>query len=247
MRWRRWLARSARHPVALPALTIDLVWPALAYVRPGWLLPLMRPEGPVEHASHLVLALGVVLALAAAARLFAHGVRRVRRWGAPLLLAAFLAFVLMEETDWGGVYTGHSLIYALRHDGSFHALGHEPATIFHEPQTYVGLAFAALLAWPLVRRARALFGARRRDAEAFLVLAASWLWVQVLVKDAAVVARAGGEAATEQASKMDVFQLLVYAAVLVVLGRGHLGMRRVRRAGARGRTGEPAAETARVA
>lgn len=54
----------------------------------------LAKEGPVEQVSHLVLVVGVGLWLAV--------YRRARsRRGFPLVAAAFLALLFLEETDWG--------------------------------------------------------------------------------------------------------------------------------------------------
>ncbi|HEY8379818.1 MAG TPA: hypothetical protein VIK91_25180 [Nannocystis sp.] len=68
----------------------------LALLRPEAARALLAKEGPVEHASHAVLAAAIV-AWGLAGR--ERGARAL-----PLVMAAFLALVLAEEVDWGAVY-----------------------------------------------------------------------------------------------------------------------------------------------
>lgn len=72
-------------------------------------LAFFAKEGPSEHLSHAVL-LGAVLAWS----MFGARERRPRRSWPTFAMAAFLAVVLLEETDWGAVYGVQELSAVVR-------------------------------------------------------------------------------------------------------------------------------------
>jgi hypothetical protein len=87
---RRWTRTSAVLGVIAGLLVLVLAAPALAR-------RLLAKEGPVEHVSHVVLLAAVLAWLGLAWR--ARAWTRLRALG----MAGFLALVLAEELDWGGV------------------------------------------------------------------------------------------------------------------------------------------------
>lgn len=83
-------------PLTFTTLAIAAAGVVLAWVDPAAALTWLAKEGPVEHASHVVLA-AAALAWARAGR---AGDARLVTLG----MTCFLALVLAEEVDWGAVY-----------------------------------------------------------------------------------------------------------------------------------------------
>jgi hypothetical protein len=123
-------------PIALAVLGIVLrEWP-------DEVEPWLAKEGAVEHVGHALLL--------AAVALFGY-LARTRRW--TLVVACFLALVLGEEIDWGGVYG------PFRGDNVHNAWGGHSYVLFGVP---VAIYFGA----PLIPRARARFERRLGTATA---------------------------------------------------------------------------------
>lgn len=119
----------------------------------------LAKEGPVEHASHLVLLLAALSWL----RL---GLSR----GLALAMAAFLLFVLAEEVDWGAVYGLPAL--GVRIDA---AVGHRNLHNAARGASY--LLFAVPLALYFAAPARRLgaLAPTRDERAAFAIVAALFI------------------------------------------------------------------------
>lgn len=83
-------------PRTITVLTCAAAGVVLASVSPLSARAWLAKEGPVEHASHAVLAAAIIAWIAASR---AGGGRAPK-----LAMAGFLALVLAEELDWGSVY-----------------------------------------------------------------------------------------------------------------------------------------------
>src|SRR5688572_14611872 len=145
----------------LVVLAVAVAFAGLALLAPTSAADLLAKEGPVEHASHLVLLLAVLAWTALAVRR-----RRPARLLAALA-AAFLALVLAEELDWGAVYGWGGISQAVA--GVF---GHRNMHNAARGASYLLFAapLAAFFAWP----AHAL-AATPGERHAFLLLAALFL------------------------------------------------------------------------
>lgn len=123
----------------------------------GWL----AKEGPVEHASHVILALAALAWLALA--IFKRSAARLLS----LALALFLALVLAEELDWGAVYgwrgPGEAIARVFGHRNLHNAASGSSYLLFAVP-------LAVYFAWP-----RAPLTPTRHERRAFVLLAAAFL------------------------------------------------------------------------
>ncbi len=104
-------------PLAI-VVGVSLTWWLLVYVWPEPLLLLSMTEGPIEHASHVVLLAAAGAWGVASMRLLGRR-RRIGRgpsWlaiGLSVLLTLYALLLLLEEIHWGAVYgvdLGHSLL-----------------------------------------------------------------------------------------------------------------------------------------
>lgn len=170
--------------VAAAAFTgLALAAPALAAL---WL----AKEGPVEHASHLVLLLAALAWLALAFRTTA----RARLLA--VLITLFLAFVLAEELDWGAVYgwgdAGAAIARSVGHRNLHNAVRGASYLLFAVP-------LAAYFAWPAPP-----VPPTRGERHAFLLLAALFL--------------AGNLTAWERHAQ-ELLEALVYGLMLAIAAR----------------------------
>lgn len=158
------MSLARRWPRALAVLAADAGLLALVLAAPALALRLLAKEGPLEHASHLVLLLAVVAWGGVAAR--TRGWARLRAAG----LAGFLVFVLAEEVDWGAVYgaprLGAGLAGAFGHRNMHNALGGASYLLFAAP---LALHFAA------PARLHGPLAPLRDERVAFLAIAASFI------------------------------------------------------------------------
>lgn len=157
---RGWYPRRVPAPV-LAVLVVAAVLVGLALIDPGTAAAWLAKEGPVEHASHLVLLLAVAAWIALAAR------TRGRSRLLAAVLAAFLALVLAEELDWGAVYgwpgPGEAVARVFGHRNMHNAARGSSYLLFAAP-------LAAFFAWPA-----APLPATRGERLAFALIAALFL------------------------------------------------------------------------
>lgn len=166
----------------------------LALASPGTALAWLAKEGPVEHASHAVLAAATV-AWTLAGR--TGGGRAL-----PLAMAAFLALVLAEEVDWGAVYgwtlLGERVAAAFGHRNMHNAVRGASYLLFALP----------LLAYYLAPRT--CFGAGARaptgDERAAFVAVAGLFF-------------AGNMSAAWERAAQELLELLLYALLLATGAR----------------------------
>ncbi len=121
---------------------------------------LLAKEGPVEHASHLVLLAAVAAWLWLARRASAGA--RLRA----LIMAGFLALVLAEELDWGGVYGWPAI--GVRLDA---AIGHRNLHNAARGSSYLLFALPLLLHFAAPARLHAGLAPVRDEQAAFLAVA----------------------------------------------------------------------------
>ena len=118
---------ALRHPFAVALLLGALTYGLAVLIAPELVRWAFVKEGPVEHASHVVLLAALVLFARAAWR---------NRGGARALAVAmvlYLAFLLLEEIDWGVVYgvdLGGSALQARFGVPNLHNAQPDPPTMF---------------------------------------------------------------------------------------------------------------------
>lgn len=140
----------------LLVLAVAAAFTGLALVDPARCAAWLAKEGPVEHASHVILLLAALAWLALTAR----------TWFAALV-ALFLALVLAEELDWGAVYhwrgPGEAIARTFGHRNMHNAARGSSYLLFAAP-------LAAYFAWP-----RTPLPPTRSDRLAFLLVAILFL------------------------------------------------------------------------
>ncbi len=187
------LARVPRP--ALVVLVIAAAFAGLALAAPQLAASMLAKEGPVEHASHVVLLVAVVLWILLAAR--TRG--RARLFAAAL--ATFLVFVLLEELDWGAVYglrgPGEAIARSLGHRNLHNAASGSSYLLFAVP-------LAAYFGWP-----HGPLPPVRGERLAFLLLATLFLL---------------GNLTAWERQAQELLEALVYALMLTIAAR-HLRAR----------------------
>ncbi len=97
-----------------------------------------QPESLIEHVSHLVLAAGVVAWIGVAVRIKGSTARLV----IAVVVAAYVALLLMEELRYGGVYGlngGRGVLYPIIGKSSLHQSSTRAATVFHDMNFWFAL------------------------------------------------------------------------------------------------------------
>lgn len=184
----------------LVVLVIAAGFAGLALAAPQLAAATLAKEGPVEHASHLVLLAAVVLWVLLAAR--TGGRPRI----SAAAVATFLALVLLEELDWGAVYglpgPGEAIARSLGHRNLHNAASGSSYLLFAVP-------LAAYFAWPPGPRPHAPPAPLRGERLAFLLLAALFLL---------------GNLTAWERQAQELLEGLVYALMLTIAAR-HLRAR----------------------
>jgi len=187
------------------------------------------PEGPIEHASHVVLlaVLALFVAAAAAARRRAAG---RAPFACAVLWCVYLGLLLLEEIDFGrlyGVDLGHSFLQRTLGAPNLHNAPGRASSLIGWAQVWIaapmaGYFLAALIPSPAFRRRLerlAPFAPVMADALLFLALACLAVALDS-VKPLDLRLGAGSPAATAcPHSPLPLFQLLAYVLIGIVAGR----------------------------
>jgi hypothetical protein len=192
------------------------------------------PEGPIEHASHVVLV--AVLALFVAAATAARG--RAATVCA-VVWCLYLALLLLEEIDFGRLYgidLGYSLLERAVGAPNLHNAPGHASSLVGWAQVWIaapmaGYFLAPLVAWPAWRqRLERIAPFTPVPADAILFLALAVLAVALdSVKPLDLRLGAGSAAATAcPHSPLPLFQLLTYVLIGMVGGRALRALRSLR-------------------
>lgn len=181
--------RVLRHPLTIATVAATALIGVGLLVAPEPLVALKdQRESGLEHISHGVLLLGVLL--------WSVVVARTKRDGPQVLGIVTLGYqllLLLEETDWGQVYGVDLGVEALHHN-TVH-----PATMFHDRLFLFALPGVAWALAPLVRRSSWSVAPRPEDGVVFLGILATYVASDMVIE-----------------GLHDVYQTLAYAVFLGV-------------------------------
>jgi len=139
------------HPFSFVFGGAVALYVALVLAAPEVWLRLASKEGPLEHLGHATLLAAIGLWTAVALRLGTK--RRAARWLAAAV-AAYLVFALMEEIDWGDVYSldlGHRWVAELTNGSSnFHNAQARHGSLLGWALFWMSAPMAAFFAAPLL-------------------------------------------------------------------------------------------------
>ena len=93
------IADALKHPALWIFLAGAVAYVAFTSLFPEVALPWHRHEGPIEHAGHLVLYVALFAWARAITRALRVGMRVL-----PVVIALYLAFLTLEEIDFGHAY-----------------------------------------------------------------------------------------------------------------------------------------------